>query len=66
MEGGRVARGASDGNKKEGARRGASRHVDQHGQPGIDVRRLRPMEGGRVARGASDGGEKEDIRRGAS
>jgi hypothetical protein len=37
MEGGRRAAGASDGDEKEGARRGASRHADQHWQPGVDV-----------------------------
>ena len=38
---------------------GASRHADQHGQPGVDVLESRPMEGGRRAGGASDGDEKE-------
>src|SRR5579871_5864197 len=66
MEGGRGARGASDGDEKEVAWRGASRHADQHGQSGVDVQESRPMEGGRGARRASDGDEKEGAWRGAS
>jgi hypothetical protein len=38
---------------------GASRHADQHGQPGVDVPESRAMEGGRRAGGASDGDEFE-------
>src|SRR5947209_20313026 len=59
MEGGRRAGGASDGDEKEGARRRASFHADQHGQPGVDVQESRAMEGGRRAGGASDGDENE-------
>ena len=42
---------------------GASRHADQHGQPGVDVLESRTMEGGRRAGGASDGDEKEGAGR---
>jgi hypothetical protein len=66
MEGGRKARGASDRDKKEGARRRASRHADQHSQPGVDVQETRLMEGGRRARGASDRDKKEGAKRRAS
>src|SRR2546429_650313 len=38
MEGGRRAGGASDGDKKEGARRGASFHADQHEQPCLYIK----------------------------
>jgi Tetratricopeptide repeat len=38
---------------------GASRHADQHGQPGVDVQESRAVEGGRRAGGASDEDEKE-------
>ncbi len=37
LEGGWRARGAGDGDKFEGARRGAFRHADQHGQSGSDI-----------------------------
>src|SRR5436190_23792405 len=66
MEGGRGAKGTSDGDEFEGAWRGASRHADQHGQSGVDVLEARAMEGGRGARRASDGDEKESAWRGAS
>ena len=58
MEGGRGAICTSDGDEKEGAWRGASRHADQHGQSGVDVQESRAMEGGRGARRASDGDEE--------
>ena len=51
MEGGRRAVCASDGDEKEGAWRRASRHADQHGQPGVDVLESRPIEGGHRADG---------------
>src|SRR5947199_422365 len=69
MEGGRRAGRASDGDEKEGARRRASFHADQHGQPGVDVLESRAMEGGRRAMEggqravcASDGDECETVR----
>jgi hypothetical protein len=37
VEEGRGAGGASNGDEKEGAGEGASRHADQHGQPDVDV-----------------------------
>ena len=40
---------------------GASRHADQHGQPGVDVLESRPVEGGRKAGGAGDGDEKRKL-----
>jgi len=45
--------------EKDGFRREASRHADQHGQPGVDVQESRAMEGGRGAASASDRDEKE-------
>ena len=55
MEGGRRAVCANDRDEKEGARRGASRHADQHGQSGGDVQESRAMEGSQRAGGATDG-----------
>jgi hypothetical protein len=66
MEGGRRAGRAGDGDKKEDAGPGASRHADEHSQPGVDIPESRTMEGGRRAGGASDGDEKEDAGVGAS
>jgi Tetratricopeptide repeat len=66
MAEGRRAGGASDRDEKEGAWGGASRHADQHGQPGVDVLESRPMAGGRRAGRASDGDEKEGAWGGAS
>ncbi|KAF7502208.1 hypothetical protein GJ744_006445 [Endocarpon pusillum] len=37
VEGGGRAGGASDGDEKEGAWGGTSRHADQHAKPGVDV-----------------------------
>ncbi|KAF2181395.1 hypothetical protein K469DRAFT_262846 [Zopfia rhizophila CBS 207.26] len=37
VDGGGRAERASDGDECKGARRGASKHADQHGQPGVDV-----------------------------
>ena len=41
----------SNGDEKDGAGRGASRHADQHGQFGVGVPKLRTMDGGRRAAG---------------
>ena len=57
---------ASDGDEKEGAKQGASRHAGQHGQPGVDVQESRPMEGGRRAISKGIGDLQEGARQGAS
>jgi len=43
------AAGGSDGDKEEGAGRGASLHANQHGQSGLDILEPRTLEGGRRA-----------------
>ena len=48
MEGGRRAVCASGGDGEEGTGRGASRHADHHGQPGVNVLETRPMERGEL------------------
>ena len=60
--GGRRAGGAGDGDEQEELGAGASRHADQHGQPGVDVPESRPVGRGRGAGGAGDGDEQEDAR----
>jgi hypothetical protein len=59
MEGGRSARGASDGDSEEGSWRRASFYTDQYRKPGINVSEPRPMEGGRRAGGTGNGDEEE-------
>ncbi len=66
MEGGGKARGASNGDEKEGAGPGASEHANQHGQSGVDIPESRMIEGGRRARGASDRDKEEGAEIGAS
>jgi len=61
MGGGGKAVCASDGDKKEDVRGGASFHADYHGQSGVDVPESRAMGGGRKAGSASDGDEFEGI-----
>jgi hypothetical protein len=50
----------------EGARKRASLHANQHGQPGVDVLESRAMEGGGRARSASNRDEEEGAGTGAS
>ena len=44
---------------------GASRHADEHGQPGVNVPEPWPAEGGREAAGAGDEDQEAGARRGA-
>ena len=37
MEEAEQLEGAGDGDSQDEARRGPSRHADQHGQPGVDI-----------------------------
>lgn len=53
MKKGREAKGASDRDKKESARRKVFFHANQHGQSGVDVQESRSMKRGQEARGAS-------------
>ncbi len=64
MDGGGRAGGASDGNKKESAGSRASRHADQHGQPGINTMESRTVDGGGKAGGASNGNEFKSVKDG--
>ena len=61
MEEGRRAKRASNRDKKEGTWKEASRHVNQHKQPSINVLESKAVEEGRRAEHASNGDEKEGI-----
>ncbi len=66
IEGGRRARGISDGDEFEGTELGVFFHTDQHSQSGIDILELRMMEGGKRAGGVSDGNKFKGARPGVS
>ena len=66
VEKGRRAGDANNGDKKEGAWGGASRHADQHKQPSVDVQGSRAVKGGQRALCASNGDKFEGARGGAS
>ncbi|KAJ7825723.1 hypothetical protein B0H14DRAFT_3145159 [Mycena olivaceomarginata] len=58
LEGCRGARGGGDGDEEACPGRGASFHLDKHGQSRIHISEPGPLEGCRGARGGGDGDEE--------
>jgi hypothetical protein len=62
MRGGGKARAGSNGDEQDEARSQPSFHADQHGQPRVDIFRLRPIGGGGKAGAASNGDKQDEAR----
>jgi hypothetical protein len=64
--GGRTALSAGYRGEQDEARRGLSRHANEHSHTSIDVLVLGPIAGGGTAQRAGYRGEQDEARRGPS